>query len=253
MKTASTSRSFSRSSALLLALCALPLAACADGDDADPVITDPTAPIATIALANGNQVEFYEPSPGRLFVSELGTAGVTPLPTSNKSAVELYRQLRPDQKVPAVLLAAQARQEAMPPGPAPTLEAAATELPGAGIVQPGTHDYIDNEGCDDHWFNDTFCGGTFDWKMCLLNHWNGAFASLSSVDYVHHAACADIGDITFKVRMGDGSGINSTVLQGQYRTYSWKDDCVFGCNESTRGDILNATDNRFHYSVRANF
>jgi hypothetical protein len=237
-------------SSALFALAALPLLGCAGEGDEDPITVDPSAPIAVVELTNGNQVEFYEPSPGRLFVSELGQAGVAPMAEGDKRPLDLYRELVPGKAAPEALIAAQARADVAPPAPSPTVE---NITPVANIVAPDTHSFIDNNACDDYWFNNTFCGGSYDWKMCLLNHWNGAYASLSSVDYVHHAVCADIGNVTFKVVMGDGSGVNLTTLEGQYRTYSWRDDCVFGCNESTRGDILNATDNRFHYSVRANF
>lgn len=241
-------------SSALLALCALPLVGCAGGEDADPIVADPSAPITTIELANGNQVEFYEPAPGMLMVSELGTAGVTPLPAGKKSPVELYRELAPGKAVPAALIAAQARSEELPLSAAPTVEIDdAKTSTSANVVDDGTRSFIDNESCDDYWFNNNFCVGSYDWSLCLLNHWNGAYASLSSVDYVHHAVCADIGNITLKIKMGDDTGGTWTVLQGQYRTWSWRDNCVFGCNESTRGDVLNASGDRFHYAVRANY
>ncbi len=232
----------------LFALVALPMACTAEEEETS--IVDPSAPITTVALDNGNQIEFYEPSPGMLLVSELGTAGVAPLASTERNPVELYRELAPGKPVPAALLAAQARSESLPPGASPKVTAESQER----TVAPNpTASFIDNEACDDYWFNNNFCTGSYDWSMCLLNHWNGAYASLSSVDYVKHAVCADIGNVTLRVQMGDGTGGLWTVLAGQYRTFSWKDNCLFGCNESTRGDILNASGDRFHYSVRANY
>jgi hypothetical protein len=239
-------------STLLSALCALPLIACAGGEEVDPIVVDPSAPITALSLANGNQLEFYEPSPGMLLVSEVGVAGVAPMAFESKSSVELYQRLRPGQPVPAALVSAQRRADALPPGAAPKLTA--TKTPGAQrVVDTGEHSYIDNEHCDDAWFNNSFCVGSYDWTTCLLNVWDGASVFKSSVDYVYHAACADIGNITLRVVIGDGSGGNWTVTEGTYRTFSWRDNCVFGCNKSSDGDILNATDNRFHYSVRVNY
>jgi hypothetical protein len=220
-------------------------AGCLAGDDD----VQRVAPIASLTLANGNTMEFYEMSPGVLLVSELGRVGVPPLPAVKMRPLDLYRQLAPDQTVPDVLVAAQERADALRTDPTPP----ADETPALPISQAAgvQLSYIDNQSCDDHWFDDTFCAGTYDWQMCLLNHWDGAYAQLSSVDYVRHATCADIGNITLKVVMGDGTGGIWDVLEGHYRWFSWQDNCTFGCNESTRGDILNATNNRFHYSVNA--
>ncbi|MEZ4363546.1 MAG: hypothetical protein R3B48_25445 [Kofleriaceae bacterium] len=238
-------------SSTLLALIALPMG-CAPEEEAELASESPTTPIVTLSLENGNQVEFYEPSPGLLLVSELGEAGVAPMSANQKNPVELYRQLAPGKAVPKALLDAQRRSEALPPGTAPKLTAESNA--NANVAAPTTPaNFINNQSCDDYWFNSNFCGGSYDWSMCLLNHWNGAYASLGSVDYVKHAVCADIGNVTLRVQMGNGTGGIWTVLEGQWRSFSWKDGCVFGCNTSTRGDILNATNDRFHYSVRANY
>jgi hypothetical protein len=214
---------------------------------------DSTAPIAAIALTNGNQLEFYEPSPGWLFVSEAGTAGAAPTVHNGRTPVELYRDLAPNGEVPEVLVAAEARLQARraDPTPAPFV-AQGTITPKTADVAPGAN-FIDNQSCDDQWFSNNFCGGSPDWQMCLLNHWNGAWAQLSSVDHVDHAVCADIGAITLKVQMGDGTGGIWDVPEGHWRSFSWQDGCLFGCNTSTRGDVLNATNNRFHYAVNAWF
>src|SRR5215467_4857821 len=104
---------------------------------------DSTAPIAALALANGNQLEFYEPSPGWLFVSEAGTAGTAPTAHNGRTAVELYRDLAPDGQVPEVLAAAEARMAARraDPTPAPFV-AEGTITPKAADVAP-TANFID--------------------------------------------------------------------------------------------------------------
>jgi hypothetical protein len=235
---------------LLVSLCAAPIG-CADVDDDQPM-----APIAALDLATGNRLEFYEPSPGLLMVSETGAAGGSPTERAGRTPVELYRELASDRVVPPALVAAQRRAEAhradavSEPQPELQIEQSVSE---SNIAPAGQLSFIDNQSCDDQWFNSAFCSGSYDWEMCLLNHWNGAFAQLSSVDYVKHAVCADIGAITLKVKMGDGAGGIWDVPEGSWRSFAWQDNCVFGCNTSTRGDVLNATNNRFHYAVNANF
>jgi hypothetical protein len=222
-------------------------AGCLGGDDD----LETSATIASVTLANGNTVDFYESSPGVLLVSETGTVGIAPIPNTRMRPLDLYRSLAPDQPVPEALVAAQARADARNPEPEPPTDepAARQPSPAAGIAVG----YIDNQSCDDHWFDNTFCIGSYDWKMCLLNHLNGAYAQSSSVDYVRHTVCSDIGAITLKVQMGDGRGVIKDVPEGSWYSWWWVDDCTFGCNTSTRGDVVNATNNRFHYSVNINY
>jgi len=235
---------------VLVSLLAAPIG-CADIDDDQPI-----EPIAALDLATGNRLEFYEPSPGLLMVSELGTAGGSPTERAGRTPVELYRELASDRAVPPALVAAQRRAEERQvdaaPGRQPALQIEQS-VSGSNIAPPGELSFIDNQSCDDQWFSNKFCGGSPDWQMCLLNHWNGAWAQLSSVDHVDHAVCADIGAITLKVQMGDGTGGIWDVPEGHWRSFSWQDGCLFGCNTSTRGDVLNASNNRFHYAVNAWF
>lgn len=239
---------------LLLSLCVAPIG-CAEIDDGQP-----TQPIAALDLATGNRLEFYEPSPGFLMVSETGAAGRAQTERAGRTPVELYRDLASDQVVPPALAAAQRRAEARRADsasePQPALQPALEiehSAPASNIAPSAQLSFIDNQSCDDQWFSNTFCSGSHDWEMCLLNHWNGAFAQLSSVDYVQHAVCADIGAITLKVKMGDGTGGIWDVPEGHWRSFAWQDNCVFGCNTSTRGDVINATNDRFHYAVNADF
>jgi hypothetical protein len=236
----------------LFALCALPVGCATDEAPA----SDPADPIASVALPNGNTFEFYESSPGFIYMSESGVSGTTPTPRAGRNPVELYRALAPGQPMPAALVAAQARAEVLRPAPASVASEAAAGRkanPPQSSVAPHTANFINNEACDDQWFNNNFCVGSPDWSMCLLNHTGGAFAQLSSVDFVQHVACADTGPITLKVQMGDGTGTIRDIPLGGWRSFSWQDECVFGCNTSTRGDILNASGDRFHYAVNAWF
>lgn len=233
----------------LLALSTLPM-----GCASEPV--DPMAPIASVALTNGNLVEFYEPSPGSLFVSEAGIVGAAPTRRDGRTPLELYRDLAPDRPVPEALAAAQARSEALGPEtiPASAEDRNAMALK-ASVTEPKPLGFIANQSCDDQWFNTNFCNdsGSPDWQMCLLNHWNGAWAQQNSVDNVLHTVCADIGTVTLKVQMGDGGGGIWSIPEGSWRSFGWWDQCTFGCNTSTRGDILDASNDRFHYSVSAWF
>jgi hypothetical protein len=201
-------------------------------------------PIAEVALADGMTVSFYEPEPGALMISQAAPVGVHPLPDRGLTAVELYASLAPGRPVPEALVAAQARSDAQAreAGDAPPARPSGTP----SVAERTTSSFIDNEHCDDHWFNDNFCINA-DWDMCLLNHWNGAYATSSSVYFSQYATCADIGNITLKVKIGDGSGGIWDVLEGHWRSYYWSN---VWWNSSSRGDVLNASNNRFHYAVQ---
>jgi hypothetical protein len=238
----------------LFALAATPLLGCATNEEAEPVVTDPSAPIATIPLESGNELQFFEPSPGLLLVSELGTAGIAPVHIDGKNPIDLYRQLAPGRDVPRILLDAQARSEKLPADAQPNIKVSSSDAKDsvASLVETGPRNYINNQSCDDQWFNNTFCVGSYDWSACRLNLVGNWWASHSSADYAHFAVCADIGNVTMDVSMGDGSGGIWTVTEGTYRTWSWSDPCVFGCNKSARLDVTNATNDRFHASMRVN-
>lgn len=239
----------------LFALAVTPLVGCTTSEENEPVVTDPSAPIATIALDSGNELQFFEPSPGLLLVSELGTAGISPLSIDGKNPIDLYRQLAPGRDVPRVLLDAQARAEKLPADAQPDIKVSSSDAKSSvssQVVETGPRNYINNQSCDDQWFNNTFCIGSYDWSVCRLNQVGDFWASHSSADYAHFAVCADIGNVTFKITMGDGSGGNWTVTEGTYRTWSWSDPCVFGCNKSARLDIDNASGDRYHTSMRVN-
>ena len=70
-------------------------------------------PIATLSLDNGNALEFYEPAPGWVLISEVGSAS-NPLVSvthdlESMSLVEIHRTFAPGHTVPVALAAAQRR------------------------------------------------------------------------------------------------------------------------------------------------
>ena len=71
--------------------------------------------IATLSLDNGNTLEFYEPFPGTVLISEVGMLSNPPVSTTHdlrsKSPVEIYQTLAPKRTVPAALTAAQHRSD----------------------------------------------------------------------------------------------------------------------------------------------
>src|SRR5262245_7177242 len=69
-------------------------------------------PIAALELDTGLTIEFYEPEPGARMVMQNAAVGVPPL-HGDYRAVDIYRAFAPDAAVPAVLLAAQARSDAL--------------------------------------------------------------------------------------------------------------------------------------------
>jgi hypothetical protein len=209
--------------------------------------------LASLELPTGLEVEFYEPQPGALLVMQDAPAGVPAL-HGQPRAVDLYRAFAPDVPVPTALAAAQARADDLgggDPDSDPTAERRriADILADYGTATAAMSvGYIDNQSCDDHWFADEMCFDAWDWNMCLLNHWNGAYATTGSEaeDLVEYAVCADIGDVTLKIWVGDGSGGIWDVPEGHYRHYFWS--CgIIGWEYSSRADVYNATNNRFHF------
>jgi hypothetical protein len=233
--------SFHSSSARFFVAGLLLASACAGGDEGN--VAD--EPIAKVDLDNGMTVSFFEPSPGAILVAQSAPVGVRPLADQGLTAVELYALIAPDQSVPDALAMAQARQDALLEERG--VERASIPVARSSVAGTSTASFIDNKSCDDEWFSNNFCSPyNGDWDMCLLNWWNGAYATSSSVDEARYAVCADIGNVTFKVQMGDGNGGIWSVLEGHYVAYHWLSGWL---NESTRGDVLDATNDRFHYAA----
>jgi hypothetical protein len=229
-------------------------------DDVDTEDTTTTAtvdawqPIASLELDTGLTIEFYEPKPGALMVMQSAAVGVPPL-RGDYRALDIYRAFAPDSPVPDVLLAAQARADALggkgagdDPDAAKRAIAGIVDDYGAASAEMAVG-YINNQSCDDEWFHDHFCNVVYmeDWEACKLDHWDGYASWSSSVDRAYYAACADIGNVSLRITMGDGSGGDWTLLEGHYREYNWQTPWI---NESTRGEIYNATNNRFHYTAQ---
>lgn len=105
--------------------------------------------------------------------------------------------------------------------------------------------------CSSTWFQDTQCfigAGDFNW--CLLNHWNGAWVAYSDVATHRTAACGDIGNVTLRVQLDGTTAFQHTVLEGEYRYYSYSNCGSIFCNDPDyRADVLNASGDRFHFSA----
>jgi hypothetical protein len=80
----------------------------------------PNVPVATIDVGRGRKVEFYAYDNGVSFLSETGPAGEASAldeldPAVDQSNyIELHRALRPDLKIPDVIVSVQARRQADP-------------------------------------------------------------------------------------------------------------------------------------------
>lgn len=105
---------------LVLAVAFSLAAGCARVADESDVPPDPdaqsTAPVASVALANGNVVEFYEVSPGEIVVSETGPIDnpftFTAQGVATRSPLELYRSLPGAPAEPPAFREAVARYDA---------------------------------------------------------------------------------------------------------------------------------------------
>ncbi|WP_163861530.1 hypothetical protein [Myxococcus eversor] len=197
--------------------------------------------LARVERDNGNVVQFLESAPGELMVMEVGTAPNPPAQIDKLSPVDAWRALTGEQAAPEALVAAQERAKQL------TASSPVVPLVVQSPVSAGTHygptqegEVRASAGCDPVWFHNTFCAATYDWKQCLLNHRNGAYAQSGSVDYHRTAACSIDGYIVINVQGQAVQGIGP----GQYYWY-WKS----GSNFAYRSDITSASGNTFHYFV----
>ena len=133
--------------------------------------------IATLSLDNGHTLDFYEPFPGEVLISEVSMAPNPPLSTMHDlrsmSLVEIHETFAPGQTVPAAIIAAQERLDA-PVALESVTGAAIDREPFAnhGDVavskdanqDDGTKDADANShpestgACSRKWFRDSICG-----------------------------------------------------------------------------------------------
>jgi hypothetical protein len=222
--------------------------------------------IARVYRSNGNAVEFYEPMPGALLVSETGPSGSEMLGAKalSEAPEDLFHTLAPGQPVPQALRAAfeRAKVPASMPGwekstarAAPlTINRLTGSAQGTATTQPAPAPRIHPDGtgaCDQNWFVNTQCNfdPPWDWTECLVPWWNGAYGTCNNMNGAANqfftSLCADIGDVVLNVRLDNGQGGIWTVPQGWTRNFNW----ITTSELSGHSEVDSASNKRFLFAV----
>lgn len=239
---------FTRFSITLLPVLSLAtLGACMDdasesqGDQGAVIDDVGLNPIGVAHRANGNDIRFYEPSPGQLLSVEIGSAMTLP---RIDDAVAQFRAAQPGVAVPASISAAQLRRDAAAAlaGPADANarraglsipSAIASDRPSTTIATTASTD-----PCEPNNFVANECtDGDQEW--CKITWSNGFFAFNSSVDWTHNAVCPLVGTLTMRLLVDSAVKGSFTFSSGIGR-FSW-----FGSNFSMRQEVINASGSTF--------
>lgn len=248
-----------------------------DADDSPPAHGETANLIASIELEPEHVVEFYEPEPGVVWMTQSGADGQTPVELMRddrtETAIDVYRRLAPGAEVPGALLAAQER--AVELASSATVEPPPSELESVDSFGGGTQlspfpelrptgasqaglGQVSQALTAQQFVNGSASGGSFcpnggyahAYTWCLTNWWNGAWYYSRATDDTWATVYADIGNIKMNVSSGRGGG-QWTVNQGYWRQwYSGWSSCGFlgnWCDFHARYDITEATNNRFHF------
>lgn len=213
-------------------------------------------PLASITLENGNTLAFYEPAPGRLFVSELGMVPNEPLhkrmAVSERLPVDLFRSVAPGASVPQALIDAQERLLAsgavspLPPAtPGAKMDrAAASQAPAAA----GSSTLQTDELCPAEWYRENFCGEG-DWQICWTNGTGGSWFTYYGLSYAYTAACSYYGDVVLTAQYYENEYWYTygswTVTEGRYQwAYVYNYDQPIGFDS----EVSNAQNSEYHHS-----
>lgn len=218
-------------------------------------------PVATLALASGSQLEFYDFDTGVL-VSETGKAGAPvtyqpQAPTDAGDVTAIWRSLAPTTPVPVALTRLQQRF---------ATRRAGSEMKGSGVpdetqgfvimpeTAPAASELVAapdgcNNGCCDYEWLTTFpqCGGG-QWLHYNVGY---SWANTGSNAVVYNGfVCSAQGTSVYKVVIS-GYGGTWSVAEGFYRTYTWS--AGYTCNpfchdndKSVRSSVNTSTDQHLH-------
>jgi len=254
-----------------LALC---LVGCVTGDPEPEVVANQTGPaeqtlhfVARVYRANGNAVEFYEPIPGSILISETGLAGGGFLDSQSlhQPIPQLLAAIAPDQPVPPALAQAIARADAKAAAQpenvsrsAPSFSVDRSTKSVSAEPANGLTPYTTG-ACNQTWFTNTQCnltppywaGGQWEWSECLVPWSNGAYGTCNMNGYRYTefwtSLCADIGNMTLKVTVNPGGvGGTWTVNQGYVRNFDWY---RYDADLDGHAEVDNASGDRFLFAV----
>ena len=201
--------------------------------------------IATLPLDNGNALEFYEPSPGAVLISEVGMASNPPVSMTHDlqsmSLVEIYETFAPGHAVPAALTAAQHRLDA--PVALDNVTVAETDVEFFAnhddVAMNDDANQADGTTDDDaignpkgvtictrkFFFNRTCKKNAFLDKKCKYDVARTEGLTRRNVRYAHGAVCAVKGRVDWEFFRIDGSIYRPQIFyvpEGHYREAFWR-------------------------------
>jgi hypothetical protein len=202
------------------------LAACAAGpDDAQSTesvgVDDAELNLVAVAeRANGNTLRFYEPEPGRVLTVEVGAAASMP---ALDDALALFRAAAPAAPVPAALVEAQARADALQllDNPADFEARVGMSLPAAlAVDEAPAGGARDGSACAINTFIGSECTSG-DQMWCKISWANGFYAYNSSVNWMHNAVCSLTGTVTLKLIVDSDLKGSWAIGPGQKGKVAW--------------------------------
>lgn len=227
-------------------------------------------PVASVALADGHAIEFYDFGPGVL-VSESGKAGTPAVFTKENNPADLlqsaatpgdrlaliWKKAAPSAPVPQALLDIQARWLKNPPAPSSAGQALPISHEASGMpfgqtpVQSQALAKTEspvgcNNGCCDYQWLSTFseCSANYDYRWFLYNY-GWSYANSSSISVYDGMVCAANGYSQFNVHISDGHGGNWSVPPATYRTYWWVSG-IFEFNQSMTSSVNSSSNSHLH-------
>jgi hypothetical protein len=236
---------------------------------ADPLAGAVSAPGSKLLLrselSSGNVLEFYEPSPGHLIVSEIGKMGVDPTfgpKQVPKSPIEVFKRALPGRAVPQQLVDAEARRQALRDSAdpaevepeAPLLDDS-RPLPSFAVETKGSNGgpaEDSGDGAYDHrcpaaYFADQFCSVSGDWEVCWTNITGSSSFTRVDTDIGQTAACSYRGSILFKFEERPWYSWETmgswTVPEGTWR---WANDMGL-FDYDLRSSVSNADGDGYHH------
>jgi hypothetical protein len=227
------------------------LGACAVDDgglaEEEAIPDGEAAVLATVVRDNGNEVRFYEPVPGEIYMTEVGTGSLLP---QGDDVLELYRAAARDDAAPDRLVAASSRaaqrtaegaadragpaavELSVPPEQAVDAVASEARAPAAALANPcSINTFIANE-CKD---------GDMEW--CKINWHNGFYAYSPQVDWFWQSVCAVQGNVTMATQINSVPQPSITVGQGSIGRVSRITPFI---NFGFHTQVTNASGDTFH-------
>jgi hypothetical protein len=255
----------SKSVRLALLLATATATAC-NGDGNDPGGPDNTpAPIASLHLDNGNEINFYDFGVGAL-VTEMGAAYTPPaLDGTDVPAGELvntWKRLAPKTPVPNGLVELQDRllqTSANNSAAAPAVSAKAARMGQAGGDTTASSQPLgnvlrtlvgcNNGCCDEAWLRTLYpCSSTWDWEWFLFNYLD-SYANHDDIYAYRGLVCAATGTSKWTINVGGTHG-PFQVQEAHYLQWNWTAGrsiwCGGFCGEDMHSTVNSQSDQHLH-------